>query len=184
MKVKILLLTFLVGALMSQQANAQSDIGFKRLGATLAYVSPEDLDGTIGFGAFADLGTITPNIGLEARLDYWSQSEEAFGTKASVHDITVGARGKYLFQLKDSSIRPFAGTGVSVHFLNAEVTISQPGFPDMKESDSATKLGLDLGGGMATRLSDQVDFHAEAWYIVSDIDQLSLRMGLSMKLGS
>ena len=80
--------------LAASPAWAQSDLGFKRLGAAVGYVSPEDLDGTIGFGAFADLGTITPRIGLEARMDYWSQSEEAFGAEASISDLTLGARGK------------------------------------------------------------------------------------------
>jgi opacity protein-like surface antigen len=185
MTAKILLVSLVLGgALMSHAASAQSDIGLKRVGATIGYVSPEDLDGTVGFGAFADLGTFTPNIGWEAHLEYWSQSEESFGAKASVHDIVLGSRAKYLFQLKDSSIRPFAGGGLSMHFLKATVSFSDPNFGTMEASDSATKLGLDLGGGLATSLSEKVDFHAETWYVISDIDQFSLRMGLSMKMGS
>ena len=184
MKARILLCSLIMGALMSHEANAQSDLGLKRIGATIGYVSPEDLDGTFGFGVFADLGTITPTIGLDAHLDYWSESQEDFGTEVSIHDIVLGARGKYLFQLKNSSIRPFAGTGLSMHFLNAKVTFSDPNFGTMEESDSSTKLGLDLGGGLATSISEQVDFHAETWYVISDIDQFSLRMGLSMKVGS
>jgi len=184
MKAKVLLLSLVLGALMSQTASAQSDLGVKRLGAMIGYVSPEDLDGTFGFGVFADLGTFTPNIGWEAHLDYWSESQEGFGAKATVHDIVLGSRAKYLFQLKNSSIRPFAGGGLSMHFLKAKVTFSDPNSGDMTAEDSTTKLGLDLGGGLATRLSEQVDFHAETWYVISDIDQFSLRMGLSMKVGS
>jgi opacity protein-like surface antigen len=184
MTAKILVLVLGLGALISHEASAQSDMGLKRIGATIGYVSPEDLDGTFGFGVFADLGTITPKIGLDAHLDYWSETQEGFGAEASIHDIVLGSRAKYLFQLKDSSIRPFAGGGLSMHFLKAKVSFSDPNFGTMEEEDSTTKLGLDLGGGLATSLSEQIDFHAETWYVISDIDQFSLRMGLSMKVGS
>ena len=184
MKTKALFFSLVLGALVSAQASAQSDIGLKRVGLMIGYVSPEDLDGTFSFGAFADLGTFTPNIAWDAHLDYWKETQSGFGAEASIHDIVLGTRGKYLFQLKDSSIRPFAGAGLSMHFLKETFTFSDPNFGTMEESDSATKLGLDLGGGLATSLSEQVDFHAETWYVISDIDQFSLRMGLSMKVGS
>ena len=182
MKVNILLVTVLIGVLISSHASAQSGMGLKAIGARVAFVNPEDLDGTIGFGAFADLGTITTNIGLEARADYWSQSEEVATVKSSVHDIAVGGRGKYMFELPNTSIRPFIGSGLSVHFLNAKVTDSSN--PSMDADDSQTKFGLDLGGGIATRLTEQVDFRTEAWYVVSEMDQFSFNMGLAMKLGS
>src|SRR5262245_30987389 len=184
MKRIVLLFMILGGVLLSTQASAQSDMGFKRLGATVGYISPEDLDGTLGLGVFADLGTITPVIGLEARLDYWSWSEEEFGTEVSINDISLGVRGKYLFSIKDSSIRPYLGAGLSMHFLNAEVTFDDGNGGTMSADDSQTELGLDLGGGMATAVSPKVDLIGELWYGISDIDQLALRMGMSMKLGS
>ena len=172
------------GVLLSTQAYAQSDMGFKRLGATVGYVSPEDLDGTLGLGIFADLGTITPVFGLEARLDYWSWSEEEFGAEVSIDDISIGARGKYLFTIKDSSIRPYLGAGLSMHFLNAEVSFDDGNGGTITADDSQTELGLDLGGGMNTAISPKVDLVGEVWYGISEIDQFALRMGLAMKLGS
>jgi hypothetical protein len=60
-----------------------------------------------------------------------------------------------------------------------------PGFPATTVEDSSTKLGLDLGGGVATAINPQLDFLGELWYgIVSDVSQLSLRVGVSYKLGS
>src|SRR5262245_29237760 len=70
-----------------QNASAQSDFGFKKLGVAVGFVDPEGLDGTVSFGALADLGTVAPKIGLEAHGDYWSQSEESFGAEASVSDF-------------------------------------------------------------------------------------------------
>jgi len=182
MKVNILLVTVLISVLLSSQASAQSNMGLKAIGGRVAFVNPEDLSSTAGFGAFADLGTITTNIGLEAHVDYWSQSEEVTTMESSIHDIALGGRGKYMFELQNTSIRPFVGAGASVHFLNAKVTDSSD--PSLNADDSSTKFGLDLGGGMATHLTEQIDFRTEAWYVVSDMNQFALSMGLAMKLGS
>jgi len=186
MKRNALLLTLALVAAIAPAAMAQSDIGFKKLGVATGFVSPENLDGTFTFGAFADLGTITPNIGLEPRLDYWSWSQSAFGVEGKVHDVIFGTRAKYYFDIQKSKLRPFAGAGLALHFVGIEATTpAMGGFPAMTVSDSQTKLGVDLGGGLLTPVSPRVDFLGEIWYgIVSDVSQFSLRAGLSMKLGS
>jgi opacity protein-like surface antigen len=186
MKRIVPLLVMALGVVTAPAAHAQADLGFKNAGVAIGYVSPEDLGGTLGFGVFADLGTMAPRVGLEARLDYWSQSEEAFGTEASVRDITLGARGKYWFETSNPKLRPFAGAGLAFHVVHAEVTIPpSPGFPGMNEEDSATKMGVDVGGGVATDLGPTTQLLGELWYgIVSDVSQLSLRVGVSFKLGS
>jgi opacity protein-like surface antigen len=182
MKRKILILLLAAACLSAERAAADSSIGFRAIGGALNYVSPDNLDGTIGFGVFADLGRISPSVGLEPRLDFWSQSQESFGTKASVRDITLGARAKYFFNTS-GKVHPFAGGGLGFHFIRAEASVTAPGFAPMSVSQSDTKLGIDMGGGIATGLSPKVDLHAELWYgIVSDINQLSLRMGISHKL--
>jgi len=184
MKRMTLVLTLAIAALSAQRATAEANLGLRSVGASLAYVSPENLNGTFGVGVFADMGRITPEIALEPRIDYWSKTQEEFGAKASVSDIAVGARGKYYFEVQNPNLRPFAGAGLGLHFLHSKVSVTQPGFPTMTGEASDTKLGLDLGGGVATSLSPKVDFSAEAWYgIVSDVGQFSLRVGLSQKLG-
>src|SRR5215471_13901295 len=124
MKGKILVLLLALGTLSAQQAMAQADIGFKAIGGSVGYVSPENFDGTFGLGVFADLGHITPQIKLEPRIDYWSQSQEAFGAKASVHDISVGAHGKYMFDVTNPKLHPFAGAGLGLHFLSSKVSVT------------------------------------------------------------
>ena len=184
---RIVLLLALAGCTVAApSAMAQSDLGLKGLGGAIGFVSPEDFDGTFTIGVLADHGTITPNIGLESHIDYWSQSESAFGVEASVSDIALGARGKYYFPVAHPTIRPFAGAGLGLHFVHAEVTIpAQFGFPEMTTEDSSTKLGLDLGGGMAMDLNPKTDFLAEMWFgIVEDVSTFSLRAGLCFKLGS
>lgn len=182
---KILVLTFAITAFAATGAFAQADLGLKNVGVALGYVSPENLDGTLSFGVFADHGTIAPNWGLESRLDYWGWSENAFGTETTIKDITIGARTKYHFETKNPNIRPFAGAGLGIHFLSSEVNIPASGpFPASSETFSENKLGLDLGGGFATSLNPRAEFLAEAWYgIVTDVSQFSLRAAMQFKIG-
>ena len=167
-----------------QNASAQSDFGFKKLGVAVGFVDPEGLDGTVSIGGLADLGTIAPKFGLEAHADYWSQSEEAFGAEASVSDFQIGMRGKYLFPVNNPKIQPFAGTGLGIHFVSAEVSIPTfPGEPGMSVEDSSTELGLELGGGMHTNLGPSTDLRTEMWFgFGSDVDQFNLRVGMAWKI--
>lgn len=182
MKRITLLLALALGLTAAPAAMAQSNLGLKNVGIAVGFVSPENLDATFSFGGFADWGTIAPSIGLETRLDYWSWSETNLGFETKVSDITAGARGKYYFQTANPKVRPFAGAGLALHFMNLEVTDTTT--PSTSVSDGQTKLGLDLGGGISTPMNARTDFLAEAWYgVVSDFSQFSLRAGLSYKLG-
>jgi opacity protein-like surface antigen len=183
MKRITLLLAAVLGLAVAPAAMAQSNLGLKNLGVAIGYVSPENLDGTFSFGGFADWGTIAPNVGLESRIDHWSWSENYLGVETKVRDIAVGARGKYHFETANPKIRPFAGGGLALHFISLEVT-DNSFTPSLSVSDSQTKLGFDLGGGISTPMNPRTDFLAEAWYgVVSDFSQFSLRAGLSYKLG-
>lgn len=182
MKRNTLLLAVALCVTTAPAAMAQSNLGLKNLGVAAGFVSPENLDATFSFGGFADWGTMAPNLGLETRLDYWSWSETTLGFETSIRDIVAGARGKYYFQTANPKVRPFAGAGIAAHFITAEVTDTST--PSTSVSDSQTKFGFDLGGGIATPINPRTDFLAEAWYsVVTDVSQFSLRAGLSFKLG-
>ena len=183
MKRKAHYLVLALGLLCAQQAAAQSNIGLHAIGANAAFVSPENLDGAFGFGVFADLGQIAPKIGIEPTIEFWSRTDSQFGIESTLRDISVGARGKYYFDVANPKVRPFAGAGLGLHFLHAGVTESIPGFGNVTATGDDTKLGLDLGGGITTPLNAKNDFRAEAWYgIVSDVNQFAVRVGISHKL--
>jgi opacity protein-like surface antigen len=183
---RALLFTGCLLVIATGSAFAQSDLGFKSVGVATGFVSPEDLDGTFSIGVFVDHGTIAPRLGLESRIDFWSTSDEAFGTKVAVSDVALGARAKYFFEVNHPTIRPFAGAGLALHLLHAKATVpAGPGFPEQSISDSETKLGLDIGGGLAVPMNPRWDFNGELWYgIVSDVGQFSIRAGFGYKLGS
>jgi opacity protein-like surface antigen len=183
MKRMAVVLILAVGALTSGRAMAQSSLGLKGIGGSLALVDVENVDGTFGLGISADMGHITPQVGLEPVIEYWSKTEEAFGSKASIHDVSVGARAKYYFEVANPKVEPFAGAGLGLHFIGAKTTLAIPGFPSETVSASDTKLGLDLGGGLQTPLTPKDNLRIEGWYgVVSDVGQLAFRVGVSHKL--
>lgn len=184
MKKSIVTLLVLCSCLVvSQNARAEANLGLKSAGVQVGMVSPQDLDTVLGFGGFADWGMLTPNIGLTSNLDYWSKSESdptGSGATASVSDIALTMRGKYMFQTSSPKFQPYAGVGLGMHFLSAKVEM--PGFPTM--SDGTTKLGLDFGGGFTSPLNERANLIGEAWYgIVDGFNQFSIKAGVGFKLG-
>ena len=169
-------------------ANAQSDIALKGAGGRLSYISPKDVDGTIGFGVFADLGTITPEIGLEAGIDYWSKSWDILTASAKWRDIVLSGRAKYQFEVSNPKFKPYAGAGLAIHLL--KYTFETPRVSvygvtvggDIE--DSSTKIGLDLLGGTGYEVSEKVDVVGEIMYrIVSDVGQFVISGGFVYWLG-
>ena len=183
-RVAALLVFALIAGIATSPAWSQARLGFRGAGLELGVVGPEDIDATIGFGAFADLGTITRNVRLEAYMDYWSRSEEAFGATASVNDLAFGARSKYMFRVSNPRLLPFAGGGIGVHFIEADVVVPEQDLgsivvPGFVVEDSATKIGLDFGGGLLYNLNGRASLSSEVWYsLVNNVNQLSLEIGL------
>jgi opacity protein-like surface antigen len=176
------MLTFCIAGV--QNASAQANLHLESAGFEVGLISPENAGGTVGVGAFANLGTVAPRVRLTSHLDYWGDSQSAFGTKASVSDVAMTVRGQYLFQVADSRLEPFAGAGLGVHLVHAKVEVLDPfSGQTMTSEDSSTKLGLELGGGVSYPMSPRTDLQGEIWYaIVSDVDQLALRVGLAFKM--
>ena len=167
---------------------AKASLGLNGLGVEAGLVDPEAAGSTLGFGAFADLGTLTPDIRLSSHLGYWSKSENDFGAEASIRDISLGARAKYMFHVASPKLQPYVGAGLGLHFLHTKVVVPDMdmggGFiiPGFTAEDSATKLGLDLGGGALRPLNPKTDLFVDLWYTLADIDQLSMKAGVSFRL--
>jgi len=191
MKKAIFLLALFLSCIASSQnalaKTADTAIGLNRLSVEAGLVDPEAASSTLGFGAFADLGSLSRDVRLSSHLGYWSKSENDFGMEASVRDISIGARAKYMFHVT-SKLRPYAGAGLGLHFFNSKVEVPDMdmggGFivPGFTAEDSATKLGFDLGGGAATPLSPRTDLVLDLWYTLADINQLSMQVGVSFQL--
>lgn len=171
-----------------QNARAESNLGLERLGVEAGLVDLEAGGSTLGLGAVADLGTLARDVRLSSQLGYWSKSEGGFGAEASIRDISIGARARYLFHVSSPNLQPYAGAGLGLHFYRAEVVVPDMDLgggiivPGFTSEDSSTKLGLDMGGGMVTPLNPKTDLFFDLWYTLSDVDQLAMKVGVSFKL--
>lgn len=175
--IALLLLTF------SSTSFAQMMLGPKGVGAFLGYVNPEHVDATLGFGAFVDMGTVMPMLGVELEGLYWSKSWDELGFESSVKDIAISAHAKYRFPMPRSPVKPYVGGGPGIHFLKAEAEWSWFG-ETQSSSSSDTKFGLDLLGGGEYEASPQIDVFAEVRFsLVSDFNQFSIFGGAKFKLG-
>jgi len=179
-----------VCSVASQNAWARTDLGLKAIGGDLGFVDPDNVDGTLGFGAFANLGNLSPDIRLAPHLGYWSKSQEFGGDKASISDISLSTRGLYMFHMSSRKFQPYAGAGLGFHMVHSKVQTAAQDLgggviiPAMEASDTQTKIGLDMGGGFTTPLSEKADFCLDLWYTaVSDVGHLSMKAGVSFNLG-
>ncbi|MBD3168164.1 MAG: outer membrane beta-barrel protein [candidate division Zixibacteria bacterium] len=160
-------------------ASAQTDIGLKAFGVKFGYYDPEEWDGTIGFGAVADLGTFIPQLGWEAEIDYWSKSQDEQGAEAKLRDIAFATTAKYGFPTQTEKFTPFIGGGVGLHLMKVEVE-----YLGQTQDDSETKFDFHFCGGTDVVLTPQIDGFAEIRYsIISDISQLWITIGAKYKLG-
>jgi opacity protein-like surface antigen len=175
---------------VTQNASAKTDLGWRSVGVNAGFVDPDNVDGTIGFGAFANLGNLSPDVRLQPNLGYWSKSEEFGGDKATISDIALSARALYMFHGTSPKFRPYAGGGLGLHMVHAKVEVAAQDLgggviiPAMEASDTSTKLGLDLVGGFTTPLSQKNDLCVDLGYTaVSDVAQFSMKVGVSFDLG-
>ena len=180
----------LICSFVSQNAWGKTDLGLKAIGGDVGFVDPDHINGTVGFGAFANLGNLSPDIRLAPHLGYWSKSNQFGGDKASISDISLSTRGLYMFHMSSPKFQPYAGAGLGFHMVHAKVSTAAQDLgggviiPAMEASDTQTKIGLDMGGGFTTPLSEKTDFCFDLWYTaVSDVGHLSMKAGVSFDLG-
>jgi len=167
-------ITCIIVFLMVTAGFGQSDIGFKGIGGKLGIVDPGGgVGSTIGFGAIADLGNITPKIKLQADAVYWAKDYVELSTHDfTVSSISISAIGKYMFAEPDEKLRPFAGAGIGLSITSnsweydtvSPVPPYQPIHVDDSRSD--TDIGIHIVGGANYMLSDKFDGIAEFRYVI------------------
>ena len=169
------------------------------LAATLALTAPPAAAATLsgidamtatvfqeGQSSFAGLGMrfrlseprLLENIEILPTIEYWrnSSSIDAFGLRSVRRDGTLAGDVRWLFP--GESWRLYAGGGVAVHFLTAEVNAPSYGLNDA--NDSLTKGGLTALAGIAfgtrSRLGNFIELKG---HLVGGFRQLKVNMGLS-----
>ena len=126
---------------------AQNGFGFYGIGAKAGLIVVDD-ESELSFGAAADLGSLmNGQLGLQADVTYWGDSETFYGTKVSASLVCVSVIGKYFFVKPGEHLRPWAGGGLGVNIHSAKAG---------GHSDSSTDIGGQIGGGLDIQLSDNM----------------------------
>ena len=189
-KAIVFALSFVICMAVSQNAWATSNIGLTRVGVDAGIVDVDGGGSTLGLGLSADMGTIAKDVRFSLHAGYWNDSENSFGAEAGIRDISFGARARYMFHMDSPKFQPYAGVGLGFHFFRASVSIPDMDLgggviiPGEEFSDTTTKLGMDLNGGFLVPMSAKTDFTTDVTYTLSDIDQFSLKAGVSFKVGN
>ncbi len=160
-------------------APAQTDpndvgLGIKGIGARIGFVDPEDASGTLALGVHVDAGTIVRNIHLTPYVEYWSTGVELGSLSADMSDLTLATDVNFDFPLQGTRAVPYLGGGVGLHFLSVDTNI--PG----ADSDSRTRVGLNIQGGVRNQMWPNLGVFGEARYsFVDDANQLKLMGGFT-----
>ncbi len=152
------------------RANEDVGLGFKGIGGRIGMVDPEGGSSTLDLGFHVDFGEIAQNIHVSPIAEYWSVGVSGF----DISDFSLGADVMFDFPLQDSRITPYAGGGVGMHWLSADLPSGG--------SNSDTKLGLNLQGGVRTDAMPNLALFGELRYnFVSDANQLKVLGGFTYR---
>ncbi len=126
---------------------AKDGFGLYGIGGKIGFISVDDVT-ELSFGAAADLGSLMDGqLGLQADITYWGDSETFSGTKVSASLVCISAIGKFFFVKPGEQLRPWAGGGLGINIHSAKVG---------SYSDSSTDIGGQIGGGVDIKLSDSM----------------------------
>ena len=183
---KVVLIVVVVLSLFTIPASAASNVGFNGIGGRLFY---EDFEGSsaIGVGAVVKLAEFNTNLQFEGNVDLWSKTYDVGLFEAKLRDLIIGGTVKYYFTTSSPMLKPFVNGGLALHLLNSEGETAEITIGDVtvggSYSESSTKVGFDLGGGVAYALNPTTDLVANIMYrIVSDTNQLFIGVGFLISL--
>lgn len=164
--------------------SAFAGLGLMSFAPRVAYVMPQDLDATIGFGAVVGLGELSPSFGLELTADYWKSNFEELDDW-EVKDFILGLRARYDIAT-EGSMKPYLFGGLGLNFMSYDIEVDSVwgDLYDDSYSDSESKIGFDLGGGLDFP-GESMSFFAEAAYrIVEDWSSFWLGGGVKFNMGN
>src|SRR4249920_1194900 len=159
-----------------RSAKPQSDVGLgiKGIGARLGYVDPENASGAAMLGLHMDAGTIVRGVHLQPYMGYWSTGVNVSGVSADMSDLEFGTNVDVDFPLQGSRMTPYLGGGLGLHFLSADSNVPNAA------SQSDTKFGLNILGGIRNQMMPNVSLFGEVGYsFVSDAGQFKFLGGFT-----
>ena len=164
-------LTFGSLALAAQQnATASHGLGLQGFGARIGLVDPEDASSTVALGAHVDAGEFVKNVHVMPYVEYWKVGVAGVDTR----DFTVATDVNLDFPLQGGTVVPYAGGGLGLHFLHADIPAGFGG------DASRTKLGLNIQGGIRNQVMPNLGLFGEVRFsFVDTADQLKVMGGFT-----
>jgi len=177
-----------IGVLAAAPAMAESNIGFKAIEGRVGFVDigEGDAGGTFIVSAFADLGMLSENIGLEAGVDFWSKGWDAGVCEWSWTNIGFVGDATYGFGSGDGSVRPygFAGIALAMQSWDWDCNYVGPYYNDSSFDDSSMEFGFNFGVGAEFGSGDGMTPVARAGYNTNGgADYLYIQGGLRFPMG-
>jgi len=175
---KVALLTAVLCAVAMIGSSAFAAGPLRSVGVEAGYVSPdlsgvENASGTWIAGLYADFGLPMTNFYVNPFVNYWSWSDDAASSDATLRDWNVGANLKMTIPTA-GIFSPFIAAGASAHMFNAEAG-------NLSQSD--TKFGFQAGAGVKVGVSQSANIIGSGWYDhVEDANNWSLRAGLAWSI--
>ena len=154
-----------------------ANAGEAAIGIGAGYVDPADVGGTAWFTGNVRF-KVSHSIAIEPEVGYWKKSESIPGLiDVSIKDLNAGVNVVYLAPV-GSSVVVSLGGGVGAHFLKGAV-----GVPGFEQSESETKFGGQVFGGVDFKVTGSIALFANVRYdLVSDINQFKAYGGIRFKL--
>lgn len=120
---------------------------------------------------------VSERVAIEPEIGFWSKTDSFFGVDVSVSDFNVGANALYRFPKEKVAFH--VGAGVGLHHLSGKI-----GVLDLfEESETSTKIGLQLLGGAEYRASESIDIYGRVRLdLISDVNQTKLYAGVRFRL--
>ena len=161
----------LAGAILLSGVHARA--GDLWLGLGAGWVEPEGVNATVGFGGDLRI-ELSPHFAVQPDVAYWRRSETVSGVSVSASDISFGATFLGLVRLRP--VRLYGGAGPSIHHIGGNVA----SLGVRVASDSLTRVGLAVLGGLDLEISRSVAFFFTArydWVPLEGTDPDSLNQG-------
>ncbi len=173
------------------------NLGLRAIGVDFVYADPSQSEGTIGFGARADLGFLGPYIRVVPRFAYWNaavdgsqvaelerQIEDVSGLDSGTVSLGRIERDYWVlgmdlqWTLPEPVVAPYLGLGVDVYILNDSGSAIRNTFLD----DAVITAGLSGVAGLEFDVTRRIRLYGDIrGTLVTDASSLAVYAGVAYR---
>jgi opacity protein-like surface antigen len=175
--------------LLTVGAVSSAQLALRGVGGAVGFVSVSFTSGSTeslsGFllAAHADLGEVAKDITIFPDIEYFSTSKSVSGYDWKVSDFAINVNGHYNIQM-EGQLKPYVGAGLGINFLSSTVNLPSYSFLGVtyggEQTESATRLGINLLAGVNYKLNDQLTLLVEPRYVLaSDFNHFLIKAGVT-----